>query len=306
MQFAFIMNPLSSVKAWKDTTYYIMKACQERGHQVCYLDQQWLWLNHDQLYAKVQWLRVNQDDAEPFTILSEQTIALSQTDAVWLRTDPPFDRRYFYTTILLDYLPEKTRVLNRPDGVRNWNEKLAALKFPAYTPRTIVTNDIDQIKKFAAEQEKITVKPMDGFGGKGIVFYTSGDDDSVLHQATHQGSHWVIAQEYLVAASQGDKRILILNGEPMGAILRLHAEGVELNNLDQGGSAHAAKINDQEMEICRALKPGLIEEGVFFVGLDIIGDKLIEVNVTSPTGLQELCRFNQQDYHHQMIEALER
>ncbi|MGI9319362.1 MAG: glutathione synthase [bacterium] len=305
MKFAFIMDPLVSVKPWKDTTYYIMKACQERGHEVCYLDQQWLWLEHDQLMAKVQWIRVNQDNEEPFSILSEQTIPLSQTDGVWLRTDPPFNRRYFYTTLLLDYLPDTTRVLNRPDGVRNWNEKLAALKVPDYTPITIVTSDVDEIKKFAKQQQKITVKPVDGFGGKGIVFYSHGDDDKVLLQATHQGRHWIIAQEYLVAASEGDKRILMLNGEPMGAILRLHAEGVELNNLDQGGSAHPANLSDIDLEICAALKPGLIEQGVFFVGIDIIGDKLIEVNVTSPTGLQELCKFNQQDYHHQMIAALE-
>lgn len=305
MQFAFIMDPLASVKPWKDTSYYIMKACQERGHQVCYLDQQWLWLNHDQLHAKVQWLRINDVSEEPFTILSQQSIPLSQMDVVWLRTDPPFDRRYFYTTILLDYLPEKTRVLNRPEGVRNWNEKLAALKFPAHTPTTIVTSDVGEIKAFAEKQKKITVKPVDGHGGKGIVFYLRGENDALLHQATHQGKHWVIAQEYLVAASEGDKRILMLNGEPMGAILRLHAEGVELNNLDQGGSAHPATLSESDLEICEALKPALIEQGVFFVGIDIIGDKLIEVNVTSPTGLQELCRFNQQDYHHQMIAALE-
>ena len=305
MQFAFIMDPLASVKPWKDTSYYIMKACQERGHQVCYLDQQWLWLDHDQLNSRVQWLHINDNNEQPFTILAEESVALSQMDAVWLRTDPPFDRRYFYTTLLLDYLPRTTRVLNRPDGVRNWNEKFAALKFPAYTPITIVTSDISEIKTFAEKHRRIIVKPVDGFGGKGIVFYKAGEDDKVLREATHQGAHWVIAQEYLTAASEGDKRILMLNGDPMGAILRLHAEGEELNNLDQGATAHPATLTDQDLEICAALKQGLIEQGVFFVGIDVIGNKLIEVNVTSPTGLQELCRFDQKDYHHQMIEALE-
>ncbi len=299
------MDPLESVKAWKDTTYYLMKSCQERGHKVCYLDQQWLWLKHNQLHAKVVWVEVNDDNEKPFTIISEQLIPLEQMSAIWLRTDPPFDRRYFYTTLLLDYLPETTRVLNRPSGIRNWNEKLAALYFPEFTPETIVSSSMEEIDRFAREKGKITVKPIDGFGGKGIVFFNSGDDREVLRQATHQGRHWVIAQDFLTAAEQGDKRILMLNGEPLGGILRLHAVGAELNNLDQGGTAHPIELDARDLEICAALKSGLIEEGVFFAGIDIIGGMLIEVNVTSPTGLQELSKFSGIDFHHQIVEALE-
>lgn len=305
MKHAFIMHPLESVKRCKDTTWFLMQACQERGHETCYLDQQWLWLQHDQLMAKVQWVQINADDSQPFTVLSEQTIALADTDAVWLRTDPPFDRRYFYTTLLLDYLPASTRVLNQPSGIRNWNEKLAALVLPEYTPPTMVCNRVDQIKNMAARVGKVTVKPIDGFGGKGIVFYNVGDDDAVLHQATHEQRHWVIAQQYLADAVAGDKRILLLQGEPLGGILRVHAAAAELNNLDQGGSAHPLKLNPRDLEICNALKPGLIEQGIFFAGIDIIGGMLIEVNVTSPTGLQELVRFDNQPFQHQIIAALE-
>jgi len=305
MQHAFIMDPLEGVKSWKDTTWFLMKACQERGHRVCYLDQRSMWLDHDQLYAKVQWVRTVDDRDNPFEIESEEAIALSQTDAVWLRTDPPFDRRYFYTTLLLDRLPASTRVLNRPQGVRNWNEKLAALEFPEFTPQTVISNSAGEIKRFAEEQGKLTVKPIDGFGGKGIVFYEIGDDEAILEQATHQGRHWVVAQEYLPEASAGDKRILMLEGEVLGGILRMHADGAELNNLDQGGSAHPVELNEHDLNICAALTPKLIEQGIFFVGIDIIGDKLIEVNVTSPTGLQELCRFHDKQYHHQIIAALE-
>ena len=146
---------------------------------------------------------------------------------------------------------------------------------------------------------------MDGFGGKGIVFYQPGDDIEILHQSTRNGSHWVIAQEYLTAASEGDKRILLLNGEPLGGILRVHADGVELNNLDAGGTANPTELTERDLEICAAMKPGLIEQGVFFAGIDIIGGMLIEVNVTSPTGLQELSRFSDTPFHHQIIEALE-
>jgi glutathione synthase len=305
MKHAFIMNPLDGVKAWKDTSYYLMLACVERGHTVCFLDQNDLYLDHDKLYGVVTWLEVYADTEKPFTIKSKERTAMSEMDAIWIRTDPPFDRRYFYTTLLLDYLPETTRVLNRPEGIRNWNEKLAALIFPEYTPPTRVTNDVDLIKEMAEKHGRVTVKPVDGFGGKGIVFYSPGDDESALDQATHDGRHWVICQEYLPAASEGDKRILLLNGEPLGAILRVHAEGVELNNMDAGGTANRSELTERELEICRDMKQGLIDQGVFFAGIDIIGGMLIEVNVTSPTGLQEMSRFNGQDYHHQIIAALE-
>ena len=305
MKHAFIMDPLESVKPWKDTTYFLMLACVARGHQVCFLEQAALQLVHDQLHANVQWLDVSEDHARPFTVIREESLMLAQTDVVWLRTDPPFDRRYFYTTLLLDRLPLTTRVVNRPSGVRNWNEKLAALVYPQYTPCTRVTQAIDEIKRFSEKHDRITVKPVDGFGGKGIVFYEPGDDDERLIRATHNQTHWVIVQEYLTAASSGDKRILLLNGEPLGGILRLHAEGRELNNLDAGGTAHPIELNQADLEICAAMKQGLWSQGVFFAGIDIIGDKLIEINVTSPTGLQELCRFSGKDFHHQIIASLE-
>jgi glutathione synthase len=304
MKHAFIMDPLEGVKPWKDTTYFLMLACIERGHQVCYLDQRSLSLDHNQLWAAVTWIDVHDDNENPFTTLESQLIDLGEMDAVWIRTDPPFDRRYFYTTLLLDFLPAKTRILNRPSGIRNWNEKLAALIFPEFTPPTRITNNIEEIKSMADRYQKVTVKPVDGFGGKGIVFFEQGDSDELLVDATHQGNHWVIAQEYLPAASAGDKRILLLDGEPLGGILRLHAEGAELNNLDMGGSANPTDLDARDLEICQAMKQPLIDQGVFFAGIDIIGGMLIEVNVTSPTGLQELCQFHQADYHHQIIAAL--
>lgn len=299
------MGSLERIKAWKDTTYFLMRACVERGHEVCHLDQRSLWLNHAALHARVCRVDVHADHEKPFTVIESAAINLGEADVVWVRTDPPFDRRYFYTTLLLDYLPARTRVINKPSGIRNWNEKLAALVYPEFTPQTLITSDIGQIRAMAERHHRITLKPIDGFGGKGIVFFANGDSDRVLIEATHQGNHWVIAQEYLPAAAAGDKRILLLNGEPLGAILRLHAAGSELNNLNMGGSANPAGLDQRDLEICTAIKSGLMEQGVFFAGIDIIGGMLIEVNVTSPTGLQELSRFNQVDYHHQIIAALE-
>ena len=312
------MDPLAKVKPWKDTTYFLMLAAARGGHEVCHLDQRSLRLEHDRVHAVVEWLRVDEDESQPFTVLGTENIPLAQTDAVWIRTDPPLDRRYFYTTLLLDHLPATTRVLNRPDGIRNWNEKLAALHYPDFTPQTLVSNDRGEIKKFSAAVGRVAIKPVDGFGGKGIVFYdaNAGDandgdandantNDDTLNEATHGGRHWIVAQQYLPAARHGDKRILLLNGEPLGAILRVHAEGAELNNLDAGATAHPAELTPEDLKICAAMKPGLLKQGVFFAGIDVIGGKLIEVNVTSPTGLQELCRFNGVDYHHQIIAALE-
>ena len=162
-----------------------------------------------------------------------------------------------------------------------------------------------QIVEFAGEYDRITVKPIDGYGGKGIFFYAAGDDTAVLDEATHQGAHWVIAQEYLPAAREGDKRILLVDGEPIGAILRVHAEGQELNNMDMGGKPVPCELDADDLAICAALKPHLRRMQAFFVGIDVIGGKLIEINVTSPTGLQELSRFSGVDHHIEIIQRLE-
>lgn len=302
MKHAFIMDPLEKVRPYKDTTYFLMLAAAERGHRVCHLRQNALRLERGRVRAQVAWLQVNADHARPFTVLERGDCDLGDMDAVWIRTDPPFDRRYFYATLLLDHLPATARVINRPGGIRNWNEKLAALHYPQFSPPTCVTNDAARIKSFAEQHRRIVVKPVDGFGGKGIAFYNADDADDA---AFDTAGRWVVAQQYLPAARDGDKRVLLLDGEPLGAILRVHADGEELNNLDAGGSAHAAELDSRDREICAALKPGLLEQGIHFAGIDIIGGKLIEVNVTSPTGLQELCRFSGEDYHHQIVAAAE-
>lgn len=305
MKHAFIMNPIEKVKTWKDTTYFLMKACTERGHEVCYLDQRDLHAGHDQLLGCVNWLQIHDDENNPYSITRSETIAISGVDVVWIRTDPPFDRRYFYTTLLLELLPDSVVVINRPEGIRNYNEKLSVLKFPELTPSTMVTSNINDIAEFAKQYERVTIKPIDGFGGKGIGFFKADDSIDDLRAYIQDNHHWVIVQEYLSAATRGDKRILLLDGEPLGAILRIHADGEELNNLDAGGTAHTSSLTSSDMDICRALKEPLKNEGIFFAGIDIIGDKLIEINVTSPTGLQEMTKFDGINHHHRIIQELE-
>lgn len=307
MKHAFIMDPLDGVKPHKDTTYFLMLAAHERGHEVFYVDPATLSLHHDEVYATVVKAEVSADHEQPFHCEPQVSCALATMDAVWIRQDPPFDRSYFYVTLLLDQLPAPVQIINRPVTVRNWNEKLAALRYPDFTPKTLVSRSGQEIAGFLREQKRITVKPVDGHGGKGIIFLDVGEEglSEQLDRATHGGRHWVVAQQYLPAAHEGDKRILLLDGEPLGAILRVHADGAELNNLDQGGSAQQSQLDQQDWRICEAMRDDLVAHGVRFAGIDVIGGMLIEINITSPTGLQEMSRFDGADYHHRVMASFE-
>lgn len=307
MKIAFVMDPLEKVKAHKDTSYYLMLAAKQRGNEVFYFNQATMQTTGCSVDAVCSRLDVHPSVEKPFSVLETKRTDLSQMDVIFIRTDPPFDRAYSYATLLLDLIGGDTLVVNRPSGIRNWNEKLASLLYAQYTPDTLVSRQQEEIMSFARRYRRVTLKPVDGHGGEGIDFFCHDDADAIQKTAaqTHSGRHWVIVQEYLQAATVGDKRILLVDGDPVGAVLRVHAEGMELNNLDQGATAVPAKINDAELEICRAIKPGLLQQGIFFCGIDVIGDRLIEVNVTSPTCLQELCRFSETDHHHNIIERLE-
>ena len=301
------MDPLDGVKPYKDTTYFLMLAAHERGHEVFYVDPATLSLRHDEVYATVVKAEVSADHKQPFHCEPQVSCALETMDAVWIRQDPPFDRSYFYVTLLLDQLPAPVQIINRPVTVRNWNEKLAALRYPDFTPKTLVSRSRQEIAGFLQEQKRITVKPVDGHGGKGIIFLDADGEglSEQLDTATREGRHWVVAQQYLPAAHEGDKRILLLDGEPLGAILRVHADGAELNNLDQGGSAQQSQLDQQDWRICEAMRGDLVAHGVRFAGIDVIGGMLIEINITSPTGLQEMSRFDGADYHHRVMASFE-
>lgn len=307
MRHVFVMDPLAGVKPWKDTTYFLMLAAAERGHEVFVTGQERLSLHHDRLKARVLPVSVHADHRQPFGEGDELKMALADVDVVWERTDPPVNRRYFYASMFLDFLPPSVRVINRPAAIRDWNEKLAALRFPGCTPATLVSASAAEITAFASDYERITLKPVDGHGGKGVTF--SGHDDPalarVIAEATADGRRWTIVQEYLPLAREGDKRILLLDGEPLGAVLRLHAEGAELNNLDQGGSANPTELTADDLAICAEVGPALRQAGIVFAGIDVIGGRLIEVNVTSPTGLQEAARFADRPLHHEIMAHLE-
>ena len=307
MRHAFIMDPLDSVKPWKDTTYYLMLAATQRHHEVFVLSQNSISLRHTTLFAKARRVTTQDNMETPFIIEAEETINLADMNCVWERTDPPFNRRYFYTTLLLDFLPDSVIVINSPRAIRDWNEKLGALFFPDYTPQTLVTCDAEEIDQFATRHGRITLKPIDGHGGKGVEFSNVSEENrfATYERVTSAGRRWIIAQAYLIDASKGDKRILLLNGEPIGSILRVHADGQELNNLDAGGTANPTELTKRDLQICASVGPKLKDNGIIFAGIDVIGDYMIEVNVTSPTGIQEASRFSGQDLHHVVMAHLE-
>lgn len=302
----FMMDSLAAVKAHKDTSYHLMLASSQLGHQVYHLDQRDLIYKDQCLWGKLTKVSVFADIKQPFAVEPACWTNMGEMDAVMVRSDPPFDRFYFYTSLLLDLLPPSTRVFNRPQGLRNWNEKLAALVFPDFTPKTIITDRGDEIRDFMNANGRITIKPIDGHGGKGIVFLSPGCDnlDQLIDLSTHEGRHRVVVQVYVPEAALGDKRILLLNGDPLGGVLRLHSPGKELNNLDAGGSAKPMELSARDLAICAAVKAELVTQGIHFCGLDILGEFLIEINVTSPTGLQELCRFSGIDHNLNIMRSL--
>ena len=238
----------------------------------------------------------------PKVILTDQSV-----DAVFVRNDPPFDQQYLMNTWLLDRLSHHIPVINSPRGLRTVNEKIWASQFTSIVPRTLVTRDRADMMRFIAKEKDVIAKPTDAFGGQ-MVFRVKKNDSNInviLEALTQRGTREIILQQYIPAAVKGDKRILLLNGEPLGAVLRVHAPGEHRNNFFAGGKPVAAKITPRDKEIISILKPHLQRLGLYFVGIDVIGDYLIEVNVTSPTCLQEMNRLYKKHLENQVIDFVE-
>lgn len=230
---------------------------------------------------------------------------LEEMDAVFMRTDPPVTIPYLYATHILDYInPNKTLVVNAPAGLRTANEKMYALRFPEFMPETIVTAKKEEIQAFLAEKGKVILKPLAGKAGEGILVLVEGDRNfnSLVELSTHRGQLPVMVQDFLSAASEGDKRIMLLDGEPIGAINRVPAANDYRGNMAVGGSVAKTEITAAEWEMCQKMTPTLRQDGLYFVGIDIIGGCLTEVNVTSPTGLREIQRLENNAPAHRTIE----
>ncbi len=310
MKLAVILDPLESIKTYKDSTYAMMRAAARRGHALYVLQQGDLALKDNQVSAAVRSLTLREDAAAWYALGEVATAPLQAFDAVLMRKDPPFDMEYIYSTYLLELAEAHgAKVFNRPAGIRNYNEKLAVGKFAQFAPPTIVTRDAELLRAFVEEHADTVLKPLDGMGGQGIFRVRKGDANInvIIETLTVDGARTIMGQRYIPQIVEGDKRVLIIDGEPAPYCLaRVPQPGDARGNLARGAQGVARELSDRDREIAAALGPQLKRDGLLLVGLDVIGEYLTEVNVTSPTGMQEIYQQTGCDCAAMMIDALER
>ncbi len=294
MKIAFQMDPIGPIDINADSTFRLAEEAQARGHELFYYTPDKLAYDQGRVTARGWPLTVQRVVGDHFTLGDETTVDLSDFDVVWLRQDPPFDMFYITTTHLLDRLTPGTTVVNDPFWVRNFPEKLLILDFPQLMPPTAIARDLDTIRAFKEEHGDVILKPLYGNGGAGV-FLLKKDDRNLtsLHEMFSGFSREpLIVQKFLPDVSKGDKRVILVDGEPVGAINRVPAAGETRSNMHVGGRPEKIEMTDRDREICATIGPLLREKGQVFVGIDVIGDYLTEINVTSPTGIQELERFD--------------
>ncbi|MBI3602204.1 MAG: glutathione synthase [Candidatus Omnitrophica bacterium] len=293
MKFLFLMDPLETVVMEKDTTFIFMLEAHRRGHEIYYLPEDGISLQQGRLHFHAVKVKPQTVAHEPFIEEHLAELTDDQIHAVFVRADPPFDQQYLINTWLLEFLPKHVVVINHPLGIRTVNEKIWASRFNDLVPATIISSNQKSLLDFVAREKNVIAKPTGGYGGGGVFHIKPADTNTkvILEHLTDNWNTPAVLQRYIPDAQNGDKRILLLNGEPLGALLRVHAEGDHRNNLFAGGQPQAAQITKRDEQIIAALKPYLLELGLYLVGLDIIGDYLIEVNVTSPTCLQEMNKL---------------
>jgi glutathione synthase len=294
MKIAFQMDPIGAVDIDADSSFRLAEEAQARGHSLFYYQPDHLAYQEGRVTARGQDMTVQRVAGMPAVLGEMREVDLSEMDVIWLRQDPPFDMHYITSTHLLDRLAPGTLVVNDPFWVRNYPEKLLVLDFPDLTPPTTIARDLDTIKAFKARHGDIILKPLYGNGGAGVFRLDANDRNlTALHELfTGFSREPLIAQKFLPAVSKGDKRVILVDGEPVGAINRVPAAGETRSNMHAGGRPEKIGLSARDREICAAIGPLLREKGQVFVGIDVIGDYLTEINVTSPTGIQELERFD--------------
>ncbi|MBC7138620.1 MAG: glutathione synthase [Defluviimonas sp.] len=308
LKVAIQMDPIGPINIAADSTFRIALEAQARGHQLFYYTPDRLSYREGRVLARGWPLTVRRESGNHYALGEEAEIDLSERDVVWLRQDPPFDMGYITTTHILERIHPQTLVVNDPFWVRNSPEKLLVLNFPDLTPPTLIARDLAAIRAFKAVHGDIILKPLYGNGGAGVFRLDPNDRNlASLHELfTSMSREPLIAQKFVPDVSKGDKRIILVDGEPVGAINRVPAEGETRSNMHVGGRPEKIGLTDRDREICARIGPVLKEKGQIFVGIDVIGDWLTEINVTSPTGIQELERFdgtNAAERLWQVIEA---
>lgn len=306
-----VMDPISAIAPQSDSTLAMLLDATRRGWAIDYMELGDLRLRSGRAEATTRALEVRDQPHAWFTLGDTRTVALNELDVILMRKDPPVDLEYIAATWVLDAAErEGVLVSNRPQALRDANEKLAATWFPQLTPPSLVSRNRAALRAFMAEQGAVVVKPLDAMGGRSV-FVTRGDDPNsnvILEEVTRRGTRTIIAQRYLPAVTEtGDKRILLVNGEPVtGALTRIPASGDFRANMAAGGRAQPAELTDRDREICREIGPTLRERGLHFVGIDVIDGWLTEINVTSPTGIRQVDRFFGTNVSGQLLDSLER
>jgi len=307
LKVAIQMDPIHAINIGADSTFALALEAQTRGHALFYYEPHQLSMRDGRIYAKTRPLALRREAGNHFTLGDEEKSELADMDVVLMRQDPPFDMSYITATHMLEIIHPKTLVVNNPAEVRNAPEKLFATRFEGLLPPTLITRDAAEIKAFRAEFGDIIIKPLFGNGGLGVFRIGPHDENlgALLELFGQMNREPVIVQKYLPEVRKGDKRIILVDGKPVGAINRVPAEGEARSNMHVGGRPEKTGLTKREQEICAMIGPELSRRGLLFVGIDVIGDYLTEINVTSPTGIQEIDRFDQTNLAGLVWDAIE-
>ncbi len=308
LRVAVQMDPIHGVNIESDTTFLMMLTAQERGHSLWFYTPDRLSLEDGRVFARAHKLEIRATQGDHATLGPVEVLDLVEdVDVILMRQDPPFDMHYITATHLLERVHPKTLVVNNPAEVRNAPEKLFVTGFPGVQPPTLITGDREAIYDFRARHGDVVLKPLHGLGGLGVVRLKPEDPnlDAMLELHGMASRDQVVVQKFVPAVSKGDKRILLIDGEPVGGINRVPAEGQVRSNLARGGTAHPFELTARDKELCAIIGPELKARGLLFVGIDVIGDYMTEINVTSPTGAQQLKRFTGIDATAALFERIE-
>lgn len=308
MRHLFVMDPLGRINVKTDSTFVTMRECCDRGHTVIACEPKDLYGLGGRARSRGVAVRVTAE-APHFHLGESVDLDLEDVDVVWMRKDPPFDMDYIFTTYLLDMAPPSTLVINDPVGLKVFNEKVWAMHFADLHPPTLLSRDMAQLKAFVAEQPgRAVIKPWDGNGGRGILATDKNDRNlqSILEVLTQEGRHYVIAQPFIEKVVEGDKRIMLFDGEPVGALLRVPAPDDFRGNMHVGASTVDVELTDRDLEICDRLGPHLRKHGQVWVGIDVIDGWLTEINITSPTGFQEIRQLTGKKLEADLVDRVTR
>lgn len=309
LRLLFIIDPMRALSVKKDTSLAFMMAAQARGHAVYTCRIEDLYAVNDAPLARTRRVEVQRVVGDHHRWVADEAVQDLRTfDAVFMRKDPPFNMDYIFATYILDLAAKSTHIINNPEGLRNCNEKAYILNFPAFTPPTMVAKNIEILRDFVSEHGQVVLKPLDGRGGEGILLTHDKDLNlrSMIEILTDRGKRFIMGQRFVPESRQGDKRVLLIDGEPQGAFLRVPAADDLRGNMSAGARVEPCELSERDLAVCAALRDRLRADGHVFVGIDLLGGWLTEINVTSPTGVQEIKHFNGIDIADAMIAWVER